>query len=105
MTPEIKQFLKQMLIDAGQTDLNEAVEEQMLQDLNTRLEDRLILTAMQQLPAAKQIEFEKMTEEKMDPGMRTATLETFLKENIPNYEQVFTAALIDFRNLYVEGSK
>jgi len=103
MNSEIKNFLKQVLADGGQTGLAPAVEETMLEDLNNRLEDRLILTAMQKLSLEKQKELEKITLDKTADN--APQIEEFLKNNIPDYEQVFTQALIDFRNTYVEANK
>ena len=103
MNSEIKNFLKQVLADGGQTGLAPAVEEAMLEDLNNRLEDRLILTAMQKLSLEKQKELEKITLDKT--ADKAPQIEEFLKNNIPDYEQVFTQALIDFRNTYVEANK
>lgn len=105
MTTEIKDFLKQLLKDAGQTDLPEAVEEQMIEDLNTRLEDRLILTAMENLNEKKQMELEKITSNTKDVAARAQSIESFLKDNIPEYQQVFMRALMDFRDLYISASK
>lgn len=105
MTPEITTYLRQILIDAGQTGLDPAIEDQMLIDLQARLEDRLILTAMQQLEPKKQMELTQMADSIKDTGVRKATVEKFLKDNIKNYNEVFTNALLDFRNLYVEASK
>ena len=73
----------------------------MIEDLNTRLEDRLILTAMDNLGAKQQMELEKITKATKDPGLRAQSIENFLKTNIPDYEKVFSAALLDFRNLYI----
>lgn len=102
MTPEIRQFLKQMLIDAGQTGIGEALEEQLIEDLNTRLENRLILVAMQNLPQEKQKELEDIS---INQGKKEADTESFLKKNIPEYEKIFTGAMVEFRDLYVEASK
>jgi uncharacterized protein YdeI (YjbR/CyaY-like superfamily) len=105
MTPEIKEFIKQILIDAGQTDLPKDVEEQMIEDLNTRLEDRLILSAMEALEPKKQMELEKISGEIKDASARAKTIEKFLTTNISDYQGVFARALMDFKNLYVSATK
>ena len=105
MTPEIKEFIKQILADAGQTDLPKEVEEQMIEDLNTRLEDRLILTAMEALEPKKQMELEKISTETKDASVRAKTIEKFLTSNIPEYQNIFAQSLLDFRNLYVSATK
>lgn len=97
MTPEIHKYLKQLLADAGQKDLGAELEEQMVNDLNTRLEDRLILTAMENLTQAQQNEFGRMAEKKEDP----AKLQVFLQKNITDYDNVFAQALVKFRETYL----
>ena len=98
MTPEIKKYLQELLRDAGQTGLGEEIENQMIEDLYSRLEDRLIITAMSHLSDAQQDELEKMGKDKVKT-------EAYLRKHIPNYDQVFSQVLVDFRNLYIEGSK
>jgi len=100
MTSQIRSFLKQLLFDAGQTDLPQEVENQMIEDLYTRLEDRLMLSAMEHLSEEQQEVLDRMTEE----GKSADEVETFLKSAIPNYDEVFRATLEDFRNTYIEGS-
>jgi len=98
MTPEIKKYLQELLRDAGQTGLGQEIEDQMVEDLNSRLEDRLIITAMQHLSDAQQGELEKM-------GKDAAKTEAFLRKSIPDYDKIFSQVLVDFRNLYIEGVK
>ena len=100
MNPQIKEFLKDVLKDAGQTDLPENLEEQMLKDLNTRLEERLILVALEHLAPDKQQELEELSKNNAD----ASSLENFVKENVPNWEKVFADALIEFRNLYISAT-
>lgn len=110
MNPEIQKFLKQLLIDAGQTGLGEALENELIQDLYPRLEQRLILTAMLHLSPAKQREAEKMLEKAGAHGMvpsasNTKKLEEFFKKNIADYEKVFAEALVDFSDVYIQAVK
>ena len=105
MTPEIKQYLKLILEEAGQTNLPEAVEEQLLKDLNTRLEDRLILKAMAALSEEKQIQLQNLANKEMTEKEQQAILEKFLQENIPNYTKHFQDTLSEFKALYIKGSK
>lgn len=85
------------MIDAGQTDMPEAVLQEMLKDLNGRLEDRLILTAIDNLSEEKQVELEGMAES----GVGAGEMEAFVKENVANWEEVFSKALVDFRETYL----
>ena len=70
---------------------------EMLKDLNGRLEDRLILTAIDSLPPDKQEELEQMAES----GAGAGDMEAFVKTNIANWEQVFSQALVEFRESYL----
>ncbi len=97
MNQDIHAFLKKMLEDSGQTDLTPALEEQMIADLNTRLEDRLILTAMENLSEADQDTLGKMAEDKAT----SKQMEEFVQTHVPNWEEVFAAALGDFRDTYL----
>lgn len=97
MTPEIHDYLKQLLVDAGQTDLGAELEETMIQDLSTRLEDRLTLAAIEKLPQEKQDELANLAQEKSNAPQ----VMEFLQKNIPDYDQVFAQALADFREIYL----
>lgn len=97
MLPEINDFLKQLLKDAGQTGFSKEVEEQMRSDLSVRLEDRLILAAMEKLTPPQQDDLSKMAER----GETPEAMRVFMEKNIPNYEQVFAQAMEDFREVYL----
>jgi len=97
MNPEIHKFLKELLAEAGQKDLTPELEEAMIQDLSTRLEDRLTLAAVEKLSPEKQEELGKLAETKPDA---TAVM-SFLKKNIPDYDDVFAQALESFREVYL----
>lgn len=97
MTPEIHEYLKQLLVDAGQTDLGEDLEEVMIQDLATRLEDRLTLAAVEKLPQEKQEELTTLAAEKENAQL----VMEFLQKNIPDYDEVFAQALAEFREVYL----
>lgn len=97
MTPEIHEYLKQLLVDAGQTDLGAELEETMIQDLATRLEDRLTLAAVEKLPQEKQEELVALAAEKENAQQ----VMEFLQKNIPDYDEVFAQALTEFREVYL----
>jgi len=97
MNPEIRKYLQQLLKDAGQKDLGAELEEEMLNDLHARLEDRLILAAMENLPQDKQNELGHMAENKENPDK----IQAFLQKNIADYNGVFARALEAFRETYL----
>ena len=101
MTPEIKKFLQGLLVEANLGGLEPQLEEELLRDLNVRLEDRLVLTAASKLTAEKQDEFKNMT----DKGVPQDEVEKFLRENVPNIEQVFAESMNEFREIYLNAMK
>ncbi len=97
MNQDIKAFLKKLLEDAGQTDLSPELEEQMILDLNSRLEDRLIMAAMENLSDENQDKLGQMAEEKAS----SKDMEEFVKAHVDNWEEVFSKAMSDFRETYL----
>jgi len=97
MENNVRVFLQELLKDAGQTNLSPELEEQMIQDLNSRLESRLILTAMENLSPEQQDELGKMAEENVDPK----SMESFIKTNVADWEKVFSRVLLEFRDTYL----
>jgi len=97
MNQDIRTFLQKLLEDAGQTDMSPELTEQKIVDLNTRLEDKLILTAMDHLSEEKQDELAGLAENKAP----AKEMEDFVKTNIDNWEEVFSNALDEFRSTYL----
>jgi hypothetical protein len=97
MDPNIHSFLVELLHDAGQTDLGPELEEVMVQDLAPRLEDRLVLTCTQQLSAEQQEEVKEITD--------TDQVMMYLRNTIPNFEEITAQALVDFREVYIKAVK
>lgn len=94
-------FLLELLHDAGQTDLGSELEEVLIQDLVPRLEDRLILTAVQHLSSQQEQEVKNMSES----GKNSAEIIVYLKNQIPNFEELISQAMIDFREVYINASE
>lgn len=101
MDQTIHDFLVETLHLAGQTDLPKDIEEVLVQDLYTRLEDRLVLTASQHLTDSQQQELLDMPDDQKTGEFMTE----YLKKNIANYEEVIAQAMLDFQNVYVEASR
>jgi hypothetical protein len=101
MNPEIRKFLQELLRDAGQTGLGSELENQMIEDLYSRLEDRLIVTALSCLDPDQRAQLEELSNQKS--GDLSAETDAFFRKNIPDYDQVFARALVDFRNLYISA--
>ncbi|MEK7545010.1 MAG: DUF5663 domain-containing protein [Patescibacteria group bacterium] len=101
MDKYIRTFLRELLHDAGQTDLGSDLEEVMIQDLATRLEDRLMLTATQHLTEQQQAEVKKMSE----GGKTPEEIMAYMKSSVPNFEQLVAQDMADFREVYINASK
>ncbi len=96
---EIRSFLETLLSDAQMTNLDDATREEMVQELYARLDSFITSSVVNKLPAEKLEEFAKMTEAKKP----MPEIEQYLKDNLPNAQEVFAQAFSDFRNLYLEN--
>ena len=97
MNENIHKYLKQLLADSGEENIPSEVENQMIEDLNVRLEERLVLVAADNLSPEKQEELATMAEN----DESSKKIEAFVKENIPDWDAVFSQALMDFREVYL----
>ena len=94
---EIRAYLESLLDDAQMTTLDSLMREEMIQELYTRFDNFLTGTIVDNLPAEHMEDFVKLNEKK---GSQ-AEIETFLKDKMPNAQQVFSDAFIQFRDLYL----
>lgn len=97
ITPEIRSFLESLLADANMTTLDDGVKEEMISELYARLDNFLSSHLVDSLPPEEVENFITMNGE----GKSKEEVEQFLKDKIPNSEQVFTDAFIEFRNMYL----
>lgn len=96
---EIRIFLESILQDAGIRDLDDKTHEQMLQELFKRLDNYILLSISDNLPADKLEIFTRMAENKASAEQ----MKTYLQENIPDSTQIFAQAMLDFRDYYLSG--
>lgn len=101
MPQELHNFLKDMLLEAGQVELTPEVEQAMIEDLGVRLETHLLMAAVSNLTEEQNVALENMVEAQNT----SEEIQAFLESSIPNYNDVFAEALLGFRALYVEGTK
>ena len=97
MDSKIRQYLEGLLAEAGHDHLPVEVREQLIADLNVRLEQRLILAAVSGMSERKQAEFEALTE--TNPSKEV--VEKFVRDNVVNPDMVFKKAFTDFRTIYL----
>lgn len=94
---EVKTFLESILQDAGMTNIDPKMHEEMIKELFTRLDSFMLTTIIEALPADKIGEFTRMSES----GKSKEELESYLRETVPNSQEVFARAMLQFRDLYL----
>lgn len=94
---EVKNFLEGLLKDAGMTTLDDNMRKQMIKELYARLDNYIASVIIDKLPPEYLDEFIRMNEEKKSQ----AEIEQFLKDKMPNAQEVFRNAFADFRDLYL----
>lgn len=90
-------YLNLLLDEGGMNTESADVRAQMLQDLRRRLNERLFVTLITNLPEEKITELRELSEKK-DVGEE---MDKFIDNNIPNSQEVFAGALLTFRNDYL----
>lgn len=95
---EIRSFLESILADANMT-LDDVTKEEMIKELYARLDSYLTTVIVDNMPAEHLEAFMKLNEEKKP----REEIDKFLKEKMPNAEEVFTNAFADFRQLYLNN--
>lgn len=94
---EVRDFLEGLLDDAKMTSLNDKMREEMIAELYARLDSFITTAIVDNMPSEHLEAFIRLNEEKKSQD----EIETFLKEKMPNYQQVFNDAFAKFRNLYL----
>lgn len=92
----INQFIDELVQQKGLTNLDKDVLEQIKEDLSNRLEDRINAAILSKISANKLDEFNKL----LDLNDEEKT-QNFVKENIPNLEELITIELVNFGKLYI----
>lgn len=80
------------------TSLDESMHEEMLSELFARLDNYMTSVIVQNIPPEHMDAFIKMSEEKKPQ----TEIEAFLKEKVPNAQEILTKAFADFRDLYLK---
>lgn len=94
---EVKNFLESLLNDAGMATVDAEMREEMIKELYVRLDNYFTSTIVNNLPPENMEEFIKMNEEKKPQ----AEIEQFLKDKIPNAQDIFAKTFMEFRDLYL----
>lgn len=94
---EVRGFLESLLQDSGMTRLDNQMREEMIKELYARLDNFMTSAIIDILPPQYLDEFTKMNEEKKNQ----AEIENFLKDKVPNVQDIFAKAFMEFRDLYL----
>ena len=94
---EIRAYLAGLLNDANMTTLDDTMREEMIKELYARLDNFITTAIIDNLPPEHMDAFIKLNEEKKPQP----EIEAFLKEKMPNYQEVFAKAFAEFRDLYL----
>lgn len=96
--PDARAFLVNLMQEAQIKPINDNENEEMLEQLFIRLDKYIAATIVNNLPTEKDVEvFIKMNQEKKTQE----ELQKYIKDKIPNADEIFAQMFIDFRGLYI----
>jgi|GEM_PF-1168240 len=95
--PEIRAYLEQLLADANMFVADEKLHEDILQDLYDKLDEFIAIKVVESLPADKLAVFTQMNNEQKSKE----EIEQFLKDAIPNAQEVMKNIFFEFRDIYL----
>lgn len=94
---DVRGFLENLIKDTGLTPLDETAREQMVEELYIRLDNFLTSEIIKNLPPEQLEQFVQLNER----GATQDEINQFMTEKIPNAQDLFGAALVNFRDLYL----
>ncbi|HVT01223.1 MAG TPA: hypothetical protein VHE53_03245 [Patescibacteria group bacterium] len=97
--PEVRTYLEGILKDANMTEMDETMREEMINELFARLDSYMTTVIIDNMPAENIDEFIRLNEEKKP----REEIENYLKEKMPNAQDVLTKAFMDFRDMYLSN--
>ena len=95
--PEMRTYILSLLADAGITDIDEGLREDMVNEIFVRLDKYIISVIIDNMDTADVETFIQMNEDKKSQE----EVQKFILEKIPNAQEVMTKAFVDFRQLYL----
>ncbi|MFA5933315.1 MAG: DUF5663 domain-containing protein [Microgenomates group bacterium] len=98
---DVRKYLESLLYDTHITLLDEEMKEEMIEEIYKRLDSYLAATIANKLPPEALNEFIKMNDE----NRPAPEVEAFIKEKMPDADQVFANAFVEFRNLYLGNTQ
>ena len=97
MDPKIKSFLDELLIQKGLVGLPAEGHDKALGELYATLENWLVTDMLQAFPNEQADDLERL----MDNNPSQEQITKFFQDNIPNYEEVYSASLSSFKETYL----
>lgn len=94
----IDEFIEQLLVDKGITDLDLDIKTELKTDMKARLVEQINKAAILELPEEKAIELSKLSE---DPNFKNEDAKNFIKNAGINLAEVAQATMQKFRNFYL----
>ncbi|MBA3723659.1 MAG: hypothetical protein H0W89_02060 [Candidatus Levybacteria bacterium] len=96
---DIRQFLDGMLQEAGMLTLDDQMREGMIQELFYQLDNYLASVIVKSLEPEDLETFIKMNEEKKSK----VEIEQFIAQKVPNAQEIFSGAIMEFKRLYLDN--
>lgn len=96
----IDDFINQLLIDKGITGLEPDVEEDLKNEMKTRLTNQINKAAVMRLSEEKADELAKLVE---DPNFTNEQMSEFMQNSGVNLAEVALDTMLEFRNLYLNS--
>ena len=93
----LETFVDSLIEEKGFGDLDSLMLAEMKNDLLNRIEDRLNMIIVKNMPDIYVVEFEKL----MDSEAKDEEVQKFCRENIPDLESLVAVELANFRDIYL----
>ena len=94
----IGEFIKRLIEEKNFQNLEYEVMEQIKSDLTERIEDRINVTILENIPKEKLEEFNAVLD-----NANSEEIQAFCQNNIANMDEVIAKSLLDFRNTYLNA--
>lgn len=98
----IDEFIEQLLIDKGITDVEPEIREELISEMKERLMDQINKAAIMQLSEEKATE---LAEKVNDPDFTNEQMTEFMQNSGVNLTEVALDTMLQFRNFYLESGE
>ncbi len=99
ITPQMQLFLENLLLDSGLKFTDEFTKQKMIEDLYFKLDEFLGIVIEENLSDDDLVEYFNLRV----VNTKAETLEKFLKTKIPNFDNLISMAMLEFRNVYLSS--